>query len=103
MPGWARVRAGVGWVASRSSAHRNAARVLPEPVGAWIRVLRPAAIAAHPRACASVGASKLASNHVANGPRERGQGIDAGGDGRGHGTVSIGAAVVLDQMFYFEA
>ena len=31
-------RCGLGWVASRSRHHRNAARVLPLPVGAWISV-----------------------------------------------------------------
>ena len=34
---------------------RNAASVLPDPVGAAISVCRPAAISAHPPACGSVG------------------------------------------------
>ena len=34
---------------------RNAARVLPEPVGAAISVCRPAAISRQPAACGSVG------------------------------------------------
>src|SRR6266566_2814285 len=34
---------------------RNAASVLPDPVGAAISVCRPAAISCHPAACGSVG------------------------------------------------
>ena len=34
---------------------RNAASVLPDPVGAAIRVCLPAAISCHPAACGSVG------------------------------------------------
>ena len=34
---------------------RNAASVLPDPVGAAINVWRPAAISCHPAACGSVG------------------------------------------------
>ncbi len=34
---------------------RNAARVLPDPVGAAISVSRPAAISRHPPSCGSVG------------------------------------------------
>ncbi len=41
---------------------RKAASVLPEPVGAQIRVCSPEAIAGQPCACAGVGASKEASN-----------------------------------------
>jgi hypothetical protein len=49
--------AGGGSVASRSIAHRNAARVLPDPVGASTSVCSPAAIAFHPLDWAGVGAS----------------------------------------------
>ena len=44
--------------ASRSSAQRNAASVLPEPVGATTRACRPALIASQAPACAAVGAAK---------------------------------------------
>ena len=56
--------AGRGSVASRSIAQRNAASVLPEPVGATTRACRPAAIASHASTCAAVGAAKAASNQV---------------------------------------
>ena len=49
--------------ASRSMAHRNAASVLPEPVGAMTSVLSPSAMAAHACACAGVGATKVPANH----------------------------------------
>ena len=42
---------------------RNAARVLPEPVGAEISVWRPAAISRQPASCGSVGP---AGNRPAN-------------------------------------
>ena len=51
-------------VASRSSAHRNAASVLPDPVGATTSVCSPPAIAAHARAWAGVGAAKAAANQA---------------------------------------
>lgn len=41
---------------------RKLARVLPEPVGAQIRVWAPPAIAFHPPTWAGVGPSKEASN-----------------------------------------
>ncbi len=50
--------------ASRSSIQRNAARVLPDPVGAWIRVWCPLAMAFHPDSCAAVGAGKDARNQA---------------------------------------
>ena len=50
---------------SRSMLARNAARVLPEPVGAAISTSRPAAIAGHAAACASVGPSKWLANQRA--------------------------------------
>jgi hypothetical protein len=43
---------------------RNAASVLPEPVGAWMRTLPRVAIAGQPSAWAGVGAEKARSNHV---------------------------------------
>ena len=49
--------------ASRSMAHRNAASVLPEPVGAMTSVLSPSAMADHASACAAVGAAKVPVNH----------------------------------------
>ena len=49
--------------ASRSIAHRNAASVLPDPVGAMTSVLSPSAMADHACACASVGAAKVPVNH----------------------------------------
>ena len=53
---------GTGANIRRSIAHRNAASVLPLPVGANTRVDSPRAIAGHPRAWAAVGASKDALN-----------------------------------------
>ncbi len=44
---------------------RNAARVLPEPVGAEISVVRPARICGQPCSCGSVGVPNLAMNHSA--------------------------------------
>src|SRR5580698_4888460 len=46
-------------------ADRNAAKVLPDPVGAATRTCSPAASAGHARTCASVGASKVRENHAA--------------------------------------
>ncbi|GAA3422216.1 hypothetical protein GCM10018952_71570 [Streptosporangium vulgare] len=48
--------------ASRSSDHRKAASVLPDPVGATTRVLSPRAIAAHAPSCAAVGAANAPAN-----------------------------------------
>ena len=41
-----------------SMPQRKALRVLPDPVGAQIRVFAPDAIFGQPAACAGVGASK---------------------------------------------
>ena len=50
---------------TRSSMHvRNAAKVLPEPVGAAMRVCVPWAIAGQPWAWASVGAANLPLNQA---------------------------------------
>src|SRR3981081_338717 len=54
--------AGSGY-SSWSIAARNAARVLPEPVGARTRVLWPDAIAGQASSCARVGAAEELSNH----------------------------------------
>ena len=55
--------AGTGLLASRSSAHRNAASVLPDPVGAMTRVLSPPAMEAHAPTCAAVGSVNAPVNH----------------------------------------
>src|SRR3989442_784434 len=44
--------------------HRKAARVLPDPVGARIRVCSPRLMAAQPCSWAGVGTSNVAVNHV---------------------------------------
>jgi hypothetical protein len=51
-----------GCAASRSIAHRNAASVLPDPVGALMSTCSPDAIAGQAWACAAVGASKAPAN-----------------------------------------
>src|ERR1700677_320539 len=48
-----------------SIAARKAASVLPEPVGAAMRVWRPALIAGQASACAGVGEAKLSANQSA--------------------------------------
>ncbi len=53
---------GVGAATSRSMPQRNAASVLPEPVGALISVCSPEAIAGHACACAAVGSAKARVN-----------------------------------------
>src|SRR5205085_9932893 len=55
--------AGTRLPASRSSAHRNAASVLPDPVGAMTRVLSPPAMEAQAPACAAVGSVNAPVNH----------------------------------------
>src|SRR6188474_2812889 len=64
LPGAARVCGADGARTSRSRHHRNAARVLPLPVGAWMSVWRPVEIDAQPPTCAGVGASKADSNQA---------------------------------------
>jgi hypothetical protein len=51
--------------------HRKAARVFPDPVGAWIRVWSPAPIDSHPRSWAGVGSVNTASNHDVVGDENR--------------------------------
>ena len=53
---------GSGSAISRSRHHRNAASVLPDPVGAQMSVCSPAAMAGQPCAWAAVGAAKDAPN-----------------------------------------
>ena len=55
---------GGGSAASLSIAHRNAASVLPDPVGATTSVSSPLPIARHAPACARVGSAKAPSNHA---------------------------------------
>ena len=45
-------------------AHRNAASVLPDPVGAASSALCPLWIAGQPRACTLVGAPNAERNHA---------------------------------------
>ena len=52
---------------SPSMPAKNAASVFPEPVGAMISASWPAAIAAQPPRCASVGPAKRPSNHRCTG------------------------------------
>src|SRR5262249_26086153 len=56
--------AGGGTEASRSSAHRNADSVFPEPVGATTNACSPALIARHAPSCAAVGAANAPANHA---------------------------------------
>ena len=67
VPGCSRDGGGDGFRASRSRHHRNAASVLPLPVGAWINVCRPVEIDAQPPSWAAVGASNADSNHARTG------------------------------------
>ena len=60
-------RAGSSSLMIRSMAHRNAARVLPEPVGAAMRQCWPAAMVCHPATWHSVGAANVVANHSAVG------------------------------------
>src|SRR5512141_2978125 len=65
VPGVPFAGAGRGSTVRRSRHHRNAARVLPLPVGAWMSVWRPAAMLGQPSACAGVAAAKVERNHSA--------------------------------------
>ena len=56
-------RIGEGSRASPSIAHRNAASVFPDPVGAMTRVLSPSAMAFHACAWAGVGSWNVPVNH----------------------------------------
>src|SRR5437588_10688416 len=67
-----------GWLASRSIAHRNAASVLPEPVGAEMRTCSPEEIAGQASAWAAVGAANAPRNHS----RVRGENCSRGTPGQ---------------------
>src|SRR6185312_4961280 len=54
----------MGSVASRSIDQRNAARVLPDPVGATTSAFWPALTAAQAPACAAVAEANAPSNHA---------------------------------------
>lgn len=51
--------------------HRNAVRVLPDPVGARISVCSPAAMAGHPSSWAWVGAGNEEENQARTGSENR--------------------------------
>src|SRR4051812_11648512 len=78
---------------------RNAARVLPDPVGARISVWSPAAIGGQPWSWASVGAAKLDSNHARTGAENRSSGtrytIRGGCDTEPRRSPGIGATDVF--------
>src|ERR1700757_4160970 len=77
---------------TRRSMHaRNAASVLPEPVGAEIKVVRPARMCGHPCSCGSVGVPNFAVNHSA--PRGWGQ------EGAADITVFYSSWQVLRKLF----
>jgi hypothetical protein len=59
-------------------AHKNAASVLPEPVGAMTSVLWRSAIADQAPAWAAVGAAKVLANHSRVGPENRASGSAEG-------------------------
>ena len=61
----------MGSEARRSRHQRNAARVLPLPVGAAMRACLPAATSCQPRSCTSVGAAKEARNQSRVGAEKR--------------------------------
>jgi hypothetical protein len=56
---------------TRSIAERNAASVLPDPVGASSKVERPSAMGLRPRRCAWVGPPNAARNHARTGSLKR--------------------------------
>src|ERR1017187_6684824 len=58
--------------------HRKAARVLPVPVGARMRVDSPRAMAGQPSCWGRVGAGKTASNQARTGGGKRGGGVGGG-------------------------
>src|SRR5690606_26411612 len=73
---------------------RNAARVLPDPVGAEISVGTRRLIASHARSCTAVGASKARANHPATAGWSRSIPI-----GQGYATRRREAKNVSDTIF----
>src|SRR3954452_21598498 len=73
---------------SRSSAHRNAASVLPLPVGALSSTCSPVAIAGHAWAWAGVGSANAAENQS----RTRGEKAARGSTPTAYG--ASGAAIL---------
>ena len=71
--------AGRGSVISRSRHHRKAARVLPEPVGAWISVCRPPLMAGQPSSWARVGVANASANQVRVASLNGARGSEVGG------------------------
>ena len=63
--------------ANRSMANRNAASVLPEPVGAMTKALQPAAMASHARAWAGVGSLNASPNQSRTGVENRSKAAQA--------------------------
>ena len=77
-----RVFSGNGAVTMRSMLHKNAASVLPEPVGAQISVWAPSAIAGQPCDWAGVGSGNDDENQALTAGEKRssiaGEAIDTG-------------------------
>ncbi len=65
---------GGGVETSRSRPHRKAASVLPDPVGARIRVWSPEAMAGQPWACGGVASAKVVENQARTGSEKRSSG-----------------------------
>src|SRR5687767_5977062 len=74
---------GAGSLINRSRHHRNAARVLPDPVGAQISVCCPAAIFGQPSDCADVGSANAARNQSAVAGEKLESGSETGAEGTG--------------------
>src|ERR1017187_6559745 len=66
------------WRTSESRQMRNAASVLPDPVGAEISTSRPLAISLQPLICGSVGDPKRLVNHSATSGSKLENGITEG-------------------------
>src|ERR1035437_3098170 len=74
--------------------HRKAARVLPVPVGARMRVDSPRAMAGQPSCCGRVGAGKTASNQARTGGWKRVRGDLVGMGPRSYEAGSAPTAAV---------
>src|SRR5581483_5176318 len=68
------------------SAHRKAASVLPDPVGASTSVWSPWLIAAQPSSCAGVGAGNVAANQRLVTSEKRSSAATRAGYAFGHGS-----------------